>query len=161
MLAAAAQEKGCGGIEMHQQAQALALGLGPEEGDQIGELGMEIEVDDVDRHLARLDLGEIEDLVDEGEQRAARARDRARHVALLLVEAGILEQVAHADDGVERRAQLMAHDGEEAALGPVRLLGLGLRLGQLADQRGDIGRQHDQAGQQAIGQVGLGPPERA
>ena len=88
MLAAAAQEKGCGGIEMHQQAQALALGLGPQEGDQIGELGMEIEIDDVDRHLARLDLGEIEDLVDEGEQRAAGARDRAGHVALLARRGG-------------------------------------------------------------------------
>ena len=77
-----------------------------------------------------------------------------------LVEAGILEQVAHADDGVERRAQLVAHDGEEAALGLVGLLGLGLGLGQFADQRGDIGRQHDQAGQQAIGQVAAGPARR-
>ena len=158
MLAAAAQRKGCGRIDMHEQAQALALGLGPQDRDQIGKLGMQIEVDDVDRHLAGLDLGEIEDLVDQREQRAAGARDRAGHVALLGIEAGILQQVAHADDGVERRAQLVAHDREEAALGLVGLLGLGLGLGQLADQRGDIGRQHDQAGEQAEGQVRLGLP---
>ena len=91
MLAATTQKKRHGGIEMHQQMQALALSLRPEEGDQIGEFSVQIEVDDVNRHLARLDLGKIEDLVDEREQRPAGTRHRPRHVALLVVEAGILQ----------------------------------------------------------------------
>ena len=74
------------------------------------------------------------------------------------IETRILQQIAHADDGVQRRAQFVAHDRQEAALGLVGLLGLGLGLGQLADEGGDIGWQHDQAGDEAEGQVRLGLP---
>ena len=37
----------------------------------------------------------------------------------------LLQHVGEADDGVERRAQFVAHGGEEAALGGVCALGLG------------------------------------
>ena len=42
----------------------------------------------------------------------------------------LLEHLAVADDGVERRAQLVAHVGQEGALGPVG--GLGRVLGALS-----------------------------
>ncbi len=158
MLAAATQRIGGGPIHMDDQSQAFAFGLWPQNGDEVGELDMEIEIDDVDRHLAGFDLGEIEDLVDQREKRATGAGHRAGHVALFAIEAGILEQVAHADDGVERRAQFMAHDRQEAALGQVGLFGLGLGLGQFADQGRDIGGQHDKAGHQAEGQMWLALP---
>ena len=61
-----------------------------------------------------------------------------------LVEAGAAQQVGHADDRVQRRAQLVAHGREEAALGAARLLGARERVGQLGQQRGGIGRQHQQ-----------------
>src|SRR5207249_5118641 len=58
------------------------------------------------------------------------------HVSVRLVG----EHLGEADDGVERRAKLVAHRGEELALGPAGLLGrdLGLEelprlLGQLTD----------------------------
>ena len=38
----------------------------------------------------------------------------------------VLHHLAEADDGVERRAQLMAHIGEEFRLRPARRLGAGL-----------------------------------
>ena len=37
------------------------------------------------------------------------------------------DHLGEADDGVERRAQFMAHGGEEAGLGRIRLLGGGAR----------------------------------
>ena len=47
---------------------------------------------------------------------------------LLLGEVVELEQLAEAEDGVERGAQLVAHAGEELALGPVGPVGLQLGL---------------------------------
>ena len=46
-----------------------------------------------------------------------------------------LEQLAVENDGVQRRAQLVAHAGEELALGAGRRFGLPLRDAQLIDQR--------------------------
>ena len=57
------------------------------------------------------------------------ARDDAAHLPALLGEecAGDaeVEQLGVTDDGVERRAQLVAHHGEEIGLGLVRRLGMG------------------------------------
>ena len=75
-------------------------------------------VDEVD--LAGLDLREVEDVVDDRQQRVARRADRVGVVALLGVELRLGEQAAHADDRVHRRADLVAHRGQERALGLVR-----------------------------------------
>ncbi|EXI84558.1 MAG: hypothetical protein AW11_03796 [Candidatus Accumulibacter regalis] len=45
------------------------------------------------------------------------------------------EQVGEADDGVHRRADLMAHVGQESALGAVRRLGCVLGVGQFGGAR--------------------------
>jgi len=58
-------------------------------------------------HLARLDLGEIQDLVYEIEQMPPRARDVADVLHLPLVEfaeESLVKDVGEADDGVERSA---------------------------------------------------------
>ena len=60
-------------------------------------------------------------------------------LALLVVERRVEQQVGHADDRVHRRADLMAHRGEEGALG------LGRRVGRLASSlelRGPLGDLH-------------------
>ena len=158
MLAAAAQAAGCGGVDMHDEAQALALCLGAQDRGEVGQLRMKVEIDDVDRHLPGLDLGEIEDLVDQRQERPAGTRHGAGHVALVAVELGLLQQVAHADDGVERRTQLMAHHRQEPALRLVGVLGPGRGLGQFADEGGDIARQRDEAEDEAGGEVGLVAP---
>ena len=69
--------------------------------------------------LARLDLGEIKDVADDGEQRVGALADGLRVVALLGVQVGAEEKAGHADDGVHRRANLVAHVGEELGLGHV------------------------------------------
>ena len=50
-------------------------------------------------------------------------------------------QLREADDGVERRADFVAHAGQEVALGAAGLFGFGSRLLQLAD----VHRHHDEA----------------
>ena len=92
--------------------------------------------------LVGLDLGEVEDVVDEGEQRVAGAAQGLDEVALVAAEGGVEQQAGHADDGVHRRADLVAHVGQEGALGPVGglggLLGLGQR-GLVSHALGDVG----------------------
>ena len=66
--------------------------------------------------LARFDLREVEDVVEDREQRIGRRLDRHQVVALMLVEAGVERQLGHADDPVHRGADLVAHVGQEFAL---------------------------------------------
>ena len=71
---------------------------------------------EVKLHSPRLDLGEVQNVVDQREQVPARAGpDRA--VRVLLQRLRVLPQhLGDADDRVERRAQLVAHAGEELRL---------------------------------------------
>src|SRR5262245_53570087 len=82
---------------------------------------------EVKLHSPRLDLGQIEDVVDQGEQVACRAQNAVERLELVLAFeiAGVLQQhLGDADDGVERRAQLVAHAGEELGLVLARFLEL-------------------------------------
>jgi hypothetical protein len=109
-----------------------------------------VELLDEDVHLSRLDLGQVEHAVDQLQQVAARAHDLAQVGSVGLVAIFpdlLLEHLAVADDGVQGRAQLVAHVGQELALGLVGRLGLAaraLRLGQESGvlhgrgQRGDV-----------------------
>ena len=76
-----------------------------------------------DLEIARFHLRHVEDAVDDRQQMLAGIVDqlgiflalgRIQHQGLLL-----RDHLGEADDGVERRAQLMAHGGEEARLGGV------------------------------------------
>src|ERR1700720_3814456 len=59
-------------------------------------------------HSSCLDLGEVEDIVDKRKQMAGRAEDAIERLKVLLCRLCILPQhLAYADDGIERRAQLM------------------------------------------------------
>ena len=91
--------------------------------------GFEVEI-----HLAGFDLREVEDVVDESQEMLRRRVDllKVRHVLVVAVVLGLfLHHFGVADDGVERRPKLMAHSGEELALGGVCGLGRHLRLLQL------------------------------
>ena len=66
---------------------------------------------------------------------AVDAAQRIEQVGLARVLGLFTHHVADAQDGVERRAQLMAHGGEEAALGLVGLLRLVARTARLSTRR--------------------------
>ena len=73
----------------------------------------------LDRHGAGFDLRQVEDVVDEVEQVGAGAVDGAGEFGLLGVEVAVLvvgQQLRENQQRVERRAQLVAHVGEEFAL---------------------------------------------
>ena len=77
--------------------------------------------------MAGLDAAEVEQLVHQAQQVAGRAQ-HLLHVAALVRSQRllrvVLEQLAKADDGVHRRAQLVRHLREELRLGAVGALGL-------------------------------------
>ena len=86
-------------------------------------------------HPPRLDLGDVEDVVHQLQEVAPRDQHVADVGALLVVELAedlLLEQLGEPDHRVERRAQLVAHVGEEGALGLVGGVGGLLGLAHLA-----------------------------
>jgi len=88
----------------------------------------EAEVDALDLEPAGFDLREVEQVLDDLEQEASRGADLVEVAALLAVERGLERERGHAQHGVERRADLVAHVREELGLEPrrvERLLALG------------------------------------
>jgi hypothetical protein len=65
-------------------------------------------------HAPGLDLGEVENIVDERKQVPACAKYAIERLKVLLRRFRVLAQhLADADDGIEGRPQFMAHVGEE------------------------------------------------
>jgi hypothetical protein len=100
----------------------------------------------MERQPLRLDLRIVEDIVDDGQERLARAPDRLDVEALFVGEASLEQDVGHADHAVHRRPDLVAHVGEEGGLRAIR----GLRLFPRAlerllppDGRRDVERERD------------------
>ncbi len=77
----------------------------------------------LDFDVAGLDLGHVQHIVDQIEQMLAAAIDDIQTFELRFGQRGLLaQQTGETEDGVQRRAQLVAHAGEKGALGPVRHL---------------------------------------
>ena len=92
----------------------LVVGARAEQSDDLFEFAPQLERRVRQCKLASLGLGQIEHIVDEGDQRFGGTLERAHEAALPGVEGGVLEQGGHADNAIERRAQFVAHVGEEA-----------------------------------------------
>ena len=76
---------------------------------------------EVQLHLSRLDLRQVEDVVDQEQQVAAGLEDVLDVTELALVQLAeqlLLQELGEADDGVQRRPQLVRHVGEELRLVP-------------------------------------------
>ena len=112
------------GVNEDRQVQALVLGL---RGEQLGgplDGIAQNEFVAVEFELASLDPRQVENVVDDGEQRLRRIVDGSEQLLLPLVEPRPHEEIRHAEDAVHRRADLVAHVGEELRLGERR----GLRV---------------------------------
>ena len=86
-----------------------------------------MEVRQLQLHASGLDLGEVEDVVDQREEMSARGMDVLQVLLLLLVELtehAVRQDLGEPDDGVQRRAQLVGHVREEFGLVPARDLEL-------------------------------------
>ena len=110
--------------------QTLGLRRGPHECHDVVRQDAEVE-----RHLtqpegARLQLREVEDVGDQGQQALPCTVHDLDEPPLLGVQLGVLEQLVRADQAGERCPELVADVGKEQGLGLVRVLGLGLRGSQ-------------------------------
>ena len=80
--------------------------------------------------LTRFQLGKVKDVVDDGAQRIGGTINLGQVVLLLGIEVRFQAQAGQADDGVHRRADFMAHIGQESALGFVGGFRLGAGFGR-------------------------------
>jgi hypothetical protein len=103
-------------VDLAGELQALLLRGVREQLHDLLDRRAQVEVQLLQLHLAGLDLGEVEDVVDDREQGLAAAPHRIGVLALLARERGVEEQARHPDDAVHRRADLVAHRGEELRL---------------------------------------------
>jgi len=69
----------------------------------------QVEPRDVEIHLPFIDLGQIEDVIDEFNQLLAIIMDDLNKVPLLIVQRGREQQLIHAEHPVHRGSDLMAH----------------------------------------------------
>ena len=101
----------------------------------------------LDVHAPGLDLGEVEDVVDDRQQRIAGVADGGGEVALVVGQRRVQQQPAHADHRVHRRADLVAHRRQEGALGFVGGFGLGAGLLRLLEHLRVLDRDHRLVGE--------------
>ena len=131
------------GRAAHVQPVAVLLRQGLDHGRDISHRAGHGEGLEVELHLPRLDLREIEDGVDQLEQVLARRVDLGQvgdEGFLAEVLGFLLEHLAVADDGVERRAQLVGHVGQELRLVAAHRLQLAEEA-RVLDSQGRLGRE--------------------
>ncbi|MNH01779.1 hypothetical protein D3C79_610030 [compost metagenome] len=122
-------------------AEPLAMGQGGMATDDIADDGGEPAHLIMQLQLARLHLGEVQDVVDQVEQVIGGGRDVAQHIALVVVQIAHLQQLQHAVHAGDGGTQFMAHGREETTAGLHRLLCHRTSLTQLQRlslQAGDI-----------------------
>ena len=124
------------------EREPLVVGAARHHPHGVVEERLELDLLGIEPDAAGLDLRHVEDVVDDLEQVLAALVDVAAIFAIAVgaerAEHARLHDLGEADDGVERRAQLVAHIGEEFRLGLVRLLGPGLLLGIFLGQVGEL-----------------------
>ena len=98
-----------------------------------------------EHELPGLDLRQIEHVVDQAEQVLAvglHALQHAAHFCRRLAVDAVEDQLGVAEDGVERRAQLVAHVGEELRLVLARFFDLAALVVDFVEQPRVLDRQH-------------------
>ena len=111
------------------------------------------------RQLARLDLGKVQDVVDDAQQILAGAVDLVEVIARLRGQVEVRAEAGKAEDGVHRRADLVADIGQEVALGAGGGFGIGARLLDGADRIGFL-EGRDERLLERLEHVQVGPGER-
>ena len=107
-----------------QELEALLVRLLSGHGRDRRDHFVELERRRLEVELPRLDLREIQDVVDDPEQRCPGVVDLADVVPLLGSHRGLQREVREADDRVHRSPDLVAHVGEEHGLQLRGFLGL-------------------------------------
>ena len=101
----------------------------------------EVEVDGIDAQLSGIGIRGFKNVVDESEQHVAVVQDDVYELFALGRVFHELHEVGEAHDGVERRAYLVGHVGQEGTLAHARVFGPGSLYAQLLlrfHQLGDV-----------------------
>ncbi|MCY1424171.1 hypothetical protein D9M71_399080 [compost metagenome] len=114
-------------LDAQAQAGAVLRGTRFEQGEYVVEQLAQREIHSLRLAGAVLQPGEAEHFVEDRQQPFAGIRQRLQPAPVLLAKRRAAQQFGHAEDAVERRADLVAHGGEEARLGAVG--GFGFLLG--------------------------------
>ena len=118
--------------QLHEEGQLLPVRADAEHHLQVVEQAGQVERGGVQGRAAGLDLGHLQDVVDQGEQMLAAAVDGPQVLALPGVEVPVAQhQLGEPEDGVHGGADFVRHVRQEDALGAVGGFGGFLRLGHL------------------------------
>ena len=122
--------------------------------DDVGQF----ELGQLQLHLAGLDLGQVEHVVQNGQQGFAGLAHDAQPLALNVAQLAHVHDLGHGQDPVQRRADLVAHVGQELRLQDIGGLGGVARLDQFVHglvQGLVVGAQLAQQAVEGVGQ----PPQ--
>src|SRR6185436_921182 len=114
------------------ERNAMPLRAFPNKSQCVLDSRSQVEVRPLQFHAPSLDLGEIENVVYQGEEMPSRFQNVVQVFGLFcidLAEQPLGEDFREADDGIERCAQLVRHVGQKLALvpaGDLELLALDL-----------------------------------
>ena len=113
------------GREVEDQIQVPGLGGGTQQGLDVLQQAVQVEGHALQGQAVGGDLGVVQDVVDDVQQRFHRTRDDLQVLPLLIAQFGVLQGLGHAQHAVHGSADLVAHGGQELVLGLVRQPGLG------------------------------------
>ena len=152
-----------GGVALHQRGQALVqrqvdrqslVARWRGEQRELSPNGRaQIECSRLERHLARFDLREIENVVQDRQQRPAGRLEQAGQLALALGQRRVEQHAGDAQHAVHRRAHFVAHIGQELRSDFHRVFGGVLCRNGLAAglfQFADVGQRDHEARDRAI-----------
>jgi hypothetical protein len=114
----------------------------------------------VERDAVHLDAREIEQVADHGDEVLGRVLHHLQRAVLHRRERLVGHQLRHAEDAVQRCAQLVAHRGEEARLRGIGMLGVDQRALALLGDRGVFEAQLDHLAESLVAALALDQQHR-
>ena len=115
-------------VRQVRQLQALSVGAFGQQLEHVFHRDVELEVGPLEVELAGLYLGEVQDIVDDRQERFPGPAYHLGVLSLLGGQPRVQQEPGHADDAVHGRTDLVTHRGEKSALGATRLFGDGTRF---------------------------------
>jgi hypothetical protein len=132
-------------VVMDVDVQALGAGVRRQRRRQFVDQRQQVVVVLFELHRALFQLGGVEDLVEQAQQRTAGAAHGIQVAALVGIQFAVQQHVGEAEDRIHRRADLVAHVGHEAGARGGGLLGFFLRLAQRVFHLAAFGDVEDDA----------------
>ena len=105
--------------DVQQQLQSFLVRFDRQRLGGLAELFAERKFKRLQFQLARFNLGEVKDVVQQAQQRVGRAFHGLQVTALRLAQLRVQRQVGHAHDGVHRCSDFVTHVRQELTLGLV------------------------------------------